>query len=140
MSNEYNRDVANTQGALLKSPIFFIIMAILVGIGSFGLGRVTKIDETREPVQIQGATAQRESVTPIAEVNSAPEPTPAASAKAPLDAGQGKFVASKTGAKYFSLSCSGAKNIKEANRVYFQTEDAAKAAGYTPSATCKDLN
>src|SRR5690606_22759248 len=56
--------------------------------------------------------------------------------EAPLDA-QGtaspKYVASKTGSKYHLPWCGGAKQIKEENKVWFQTKEEAEAAGYEPA-------
>lgn len=49
------------------------------------------------------------------------------------------YVASKTGKKYYLPSCSGAKRIKEENKVWFDTKAAAEAAGYTAASTCKGL-
>lgn len=43
----------------------------------------------------------------------------------------GSFVASKTGKKYYPTDAAAAKKIKEENRVYFATDEAAKAAGYS---------
>lgn len=51
----------------------------------------------------------------------------------------GPIVASKNGTKYYSLTCSGAKRIKEENKVFFASEEDAKRAGLSPSSTCKDL-
>lgn len=47
------------------------------------------------------------------------------------------IVASKGGKKYYFVWCSGAGNIKEANKRYFADEDAAQKAGYTKAASCK---
>ncbi len=47
------------------------------------------------------------------------------------------IVASKGGKKYYFVWCSGAGNIKEANKRYFVDEQAAEKAGYTKAASCK---
>lgn len=51
----------------------------------------------------------------------------------------GPIVASRTGSKYHLLSCSGAKTIKEENKVYFNTSAEAESAGYTKASNCKGL-
>lgn len=51
-----------------------------------------------------------------------------------------KYVASKSGSKYHHPDCSGAKRIKEENRVYFSSESEARAAGYAPAANCSQLS
>ena len=48
-----------------------------------------------------------------------------------------QFVASKTGAKYYSIGCSGINRIKEENRVYFKTEQEAIDKGYERTSTCQ---
>ena len=44
------------------------------------------------------------------------------------------FVASKNGKTYYKISCK--NRIKEENKIYFQTEQDAKKAGYRRSKTC----
>jgi hypothetical protein len=51
----------------------------------------------------------------------------------------GSFVASSKGTKYHRIDCSGAKSINEENRVYFATEESARAAGYAPAGNCPGL-
>ena len=46
----------------------------------------------------------------------------------------GAYVASKNGKDYYKTDCK--NRIKEENKIYFQTEEDAKKAGYGPSATC----
>lgn len=48
----------------------------------------------------------------------------------------GDIVASKNGTKYYKTTCSGAKRIKEENKVYFQTVDDAVMAGYGEAKGC----
>lgn len=54
-------------------------------------------------------------------------------------AAKGKYVASKSGSKYYLPDCSGVKRIKEENKVWFDTVDEAKAEGYEPAKNCKGL-
>ncbi len=49
------------------------------------------------------------------------------------------YIASKNGKAYYLPSCSGVARIKEENKVYFATKQAAEAAGYAPAATCPGL-
>ena len=51
-------------------------------------------------------------------------------------AASGSFVASKSGKKYYPVTCASASRIKDANKVYFQTAAAAMAAGYGAAANC----
>lgn len=49
----------------------------------------------------------------------------------------GAFVASKSGKKYFPVTCGSSKTIKKENAVYFNTSAEAESAGYTQSVQCK---
>lgn len=93
-------------------------VVFLVALASFGLGRLSTLEEVRVPVSIgSAATAER----------------PAA-----LFMG-GLLVASRTGSVYYYPWCSGAQKIAPANQVWFGSEVAAKKAGYAPAKTCKGL-
>ena len=131
MSSEYKSEVGNTQGLLAKGSVFFIILAILVGAGSFGLGRLTKISDAKEPIVVEKPTqvAGVETIAP-----------PIVPEREIAGTTTGQFVASKNGKKYFTVGCSAAKTIKEENKVYFGSQDEAKKAGYEASTMCKDLN
>ena len=52
---------------------------------------------------------------------------------------EGGYVASKSGTKYHLPWCSGAKRIKEENKVFFKTKEEAEKAGYTPASNCKGI-
>lgn len=45
------------------------------------------------------------------------------------------IYASSRGTKYYYFNCK--STIKEANKIYFETEQSAERAGYTLSKTCK---
>ena len=64
------------------------------------------------------------------------DPAPAASV---ASSGAGKYVASRNGTKYYLPTCSGAKRIKEENKVWFETVEVAKAEGYTAAANCDGI-
>lgn len=44
---------------------------------------------------------------------------------------QGKYLASKNGTKYYTPTCSGAKRIKEENRIWFNSAEDAILQGYS---------
>jgi hypothetical protein len=104
-----------------EKDIILIIIIFLVALISFGLGRLSKIGESRAPITIENLN----KVEPLT--------------------GQGStlanktIVASKNGTKYHYVWCSGASTIKEENKVYFSTVEEARSAGYTPAANCKGL-
>jgi len=96
--------------------IFAIV--VLVGLISFGLGRLSALEEAKPPISVQMAP--------------------------PLDSPQGTYmggliIASKSGNSYYFPWCSGAEKIAAANKVWFDSETEAKAAGYAPAKNCKGL-
>ena len=101
---------------------FILASVLLVGILGYGLWRLAELEEGRAPVRIIEPALVSESLTPQRG-----------------EAVEGKYVASKSGAKYHLPWCAGAKRIKEENKVWFDTEEAAIAAGYTPAANCPGL-
>lgn len=107
-------------------------IVVLVGVGAFGLGRLS-VEPHKTPLRVlyPGATVVEplENLAAIAEAASFPD-----------DArGVGNVVASKNGTKYYLTTCSGANRIKQENRVYFDSIEAARAAGYEPAANCPGL-
>ena len=95
-----------------------IAVVLLVGLSSFGLGRLS-------------ATEASKSVISVSEASDLPEP-------AGMAVG-GLVVASRNGSVYHFPWCGGASQIKIENQVWFSSEDAAEAAGYSPSKSCKGL-
>ncbi len=107
--------------------ILVIIIIILVGLGSFGLGRLSKNDQNSGiKVEYEGQEANiiKSTENSLNSLN-----TESSNFK--------NFFASNRGTKYYSLGCSGGKTIKEENRVYFDTTKDAESAGYVLSSTCK---
>ncbi|TSC55111.1 MAG: Uncharacterized protein LiPW30_577 [Parcubacteria group bacterium LiPW_30] len=107
---------------LQNKDIFTILTIILVAFASFGLGRLSKIEETKTPVTITG----NGEIGEISNFNN-------------ITAGEKRFVASRNGKKYFLEWCSGAKTISPQNKITFSSEEEAKNAGYTPAANCPGL-
>ncbi len=69
-----------------------------------------------------------------------PEASPTIPApKASGEATAHTYVGSKNGTKYHLPTCSGAKNIKEENRIWFGSREEAEAKGYQPASNCKGI-
>lgn len=90
------------------------LLVILVGLGSFGLGRMSMLEAQKAPITVSQAVTG-------------------------ALAGGGQVVASKSGTKYHYPWCGGANGISEKNKITFESVDAARAAGYTPAGNCKGL-
>jgi hypothetical protein len=137
--------LAKGKQQVAKIPTEALVLAILLlsSLSSFGLGilyaKDTGIAGAATPgiVDASGpsylkASAQEASVAAAA--------TPAeAEQNAPAIPEGGQFVASKSGQRYYFPWCSGAKQIKEGNKIWFDSREAAEAKGYTPAKTCKGL-
>ncbi len=124
---EYFKKIKPYEGDLILA---FVI--ILVAFLSFGLGRLSKMEESKVPITIENVGAGAISAfsntdAKNIDVNNGEIPT------------GGTLVASKNGAKYHFPWCSGALRIKDENKIWFQSEKEAKKAGYGPAANCKGL-
>lgn len=109
---------------IADDAVFFSVLLVLVGVLSFGLGRqsVTESLFAKPVQQTAGITLFQATNTPEVPV-----------------LGSERVVTSKSGTKYHLLHCPGAAQIKESNKVYFDSIELAKAAGYTAAANCPGL-
>jgi hypothetical protein len=105
--------------------ILVIIIIILVGLGSFELGRLSK-STTTPGIKIEYG-GQEANIIGSLEENLVDT----------QKSTSGNFFASSRGSKYYSISCSAGKTIKEENRIYFATSTEAEGAGYELSSSCK---
>ena len=114
---------------LADDALFTAILLILVGVVSFGLGRQSILENGQGQVRNQAAAG----ITFIQAEKSAENPL-----KSTYSDGV-RVVASKSGSKYHLLTCPGATQIKEENKVYFDSKASAEAAGYGPAANCEGI-
>ena len=103
---------------------FYAVLLCLIGIIAFVLGRYSVLPPE---ISIMPAIISEQNQAGVVFID-------APAAEPVLDAVQ--VVASSGGTRYHLLTCSGAKSIKEANKIYFDSIEQAKAAGYTPAANC----
>ena len=96
-----------------------VAIVFLVALASFGLGRLSALEDDRPPVAVTEA--------------------PAAMKPQAMAMG-GLLVASRTGSTYYYPWCSGASKIALANQVWFASEAAEQKAGYAPAKNCKGLS
>lgn len=109
---------------LTSDTLFMGTLLILVAIVAFLLGRysVTEIVSSRQPATVQAGISAE-----FVPKNASLEPY------------NGEVVASRSGSKYHALTCPGASQIKESNKIVFAHAAAAVAAGYEPAANCPVL-
>ena len=113
----------------INKNAFLIILALLLSFFSFQLGRLSG-PSSGEPIKIQNAAIKEifneEVFGPVNEGGGEGEDLK-------IDF---RVVVSKNSNKYHFLWCSGAKLIKEENKIYFNTEAEAISAGYTLAGNC----
>ena len=113
--------------------ILVVIIVILVGLGAFILGRLSKENDqtnTNTGYTDQNNDQNANTVSSISDVG-IPQGSPT------LNTSGKNFFASSKGKKYYTTNCSAGKNIKPANMIYFNTATEAAFAGYTLSSSCK---
>jgi len=106
---------------LENKDIFTILIIVLVAFLSFGLGRLSKIEESRIPIKIENSASVLSGTNKL---NNNPEML---------------YVASVNGESYHFPWCSGAQRISETNKVTFASIEEARAQGYKPAGNCPGL-
>lgn len=121
------QDIAGKiKGFLGSRELFPVLLLLLVGIASFGLGRLAE----RASSPASGMEAAVAGAGEVVEAGTLGE------ANLPPAAG---YVASRHGEKYHLPWCAGAGHIASENEVWFATEEEARAAGYEPAANCRGI-
>jgi hypothetical protein len=127
--------------------IFIPALIILVGIGSFGLGRLSKIESNKRgfsieaPANVAQIIKNKNLLLNADPNNKQTEKTLSNEQIDQKSIGKtGEVVASKTGTKYHFPWCSGARTIAEKNKIWFNSAEEARKAGYQPASNCKGLN
>ena len=124
-----------------SDEVYIALVVIFVGIGAFGLGRLSKIESARQGVTIEAPAAVVEALVAensVSNLASGPSNTDFSPVSDSSKTG-GQVVASKTGTKYHFPWCAGARTISEANKITFNSAEEARASGYTPASNCKGL-
>lgn len=135
--------------SFLNGKYFVPVIIILVAIIGFALGRISGLQEKREPVRVLGSDSSSKVLGEVLDDSiSPPNPRPnVTSGQASSRTGEGSsaisesgmVVASKNGTKYHYPWCAGAKQIADKNKITFSSIEEARASGYTPASNCKGL-
>ncbi|HRH30808.1 MAG TPA: hypothetical protein PK886_01935 [Candidatus Paceibacterota bacterium] len=119
------KDFLNTKGGADLAIGVLLILAMIV---SFLLGRLSK--DAKNAIIIEPSGEKTNQIEPVAyTIDNVKEQT--------KELGIESIVASKRGSKYYFIWCSGAKNLSEANKIYFSSEALAQNAGYSLATNCK---
>lgn len=115
---------------IIKQNIFLIFLIVLIAFLSFQLGRISKT--AGQPIKIEKASI-REIFQPDANIR-----IDANNADRGVEKVDFRVVASKksTSGKYHFLWCPGAKQIKEENKIFFNSEKEAISGGYALAGNC----
>lgn len=139
-------DEKHENKANYKHHLINAVLLILVATISFAVGKLVS-SHSSQSVSVK---SEEEVITPqksggvkgnsVATVSESIEIIKKPEKNTPkAERGGVPIVASKNGTKYYSLGCSGAKRIKEENKIFFASVTEAQKAGLSPSSTCKDL-
>jgi len=135
LNGKKERDWREKTGDFLENRYFISVVIILIAIIAFSLGRVSGLQEKREPVRVY--TSLPNPSPKLGEGSSATLGT--GEVKGASTDSSGQVVASKNGTKYHYPWCAGAKQISAKNLITFNSIEEARAKGYTPASNCKGL-
>ncbi|MFA5770860.1 MAG: hypothetical protein WC894_05205 [Patescibacteria group bacterium] len=122
-----------------RKDIISVLIIIFVAFSSFGLGRLSKIEESKEGISIIYPPNYEQMLTANVNqsLNAGAEKGSKVIGKTTSDESNQTILASKNGTKYYFTWCSGVSRIKEENKIWFATEQEAQMRGLTKSSTCK---
>lgn len=139
---------------VLKDDGFYYgTIILLVGVISFGLGRWSMTTSLEKAVPSAITVTQSASLGTIGNslnskiASTSPKnPTQqektsntSIGAQEPITAENATYVGSRKGTKYHLLSCPGAKQISEENKLFFTSKEEAMKSGYSPASNCKGI-
>ncbi len=120
----------------LADRLLIPAIILLVGAGSFGLGRLSVLEKSPPRLIIHPPGDAKAQAEPAGWAEESPTALEGSSSPIGAPDGPKNFVASKNGTRYYPAGCPGAKRIAAANQLWFATAAAAAAAGFTPAAGC----
>lgn len=137
---EIKYNLKNHYGGLFnyEREIFYGLFLVLVAFLSFGLGRLTKIEESRLPVKIENIQLSSTDEKKLNDIE-IKNLSSSLETKIPVNYQTGAVIVSKNGKRYHFPWCASAKTIKEENKVIYNSEQEALSAGYTLAGNCKRL-
>jgi hypothetical protein len=127
--NNKDKIYSQENGLKIKDDLFVVFLIFLVGMASFGLGKISSLEKRKVPISI--LNTQESMYASVSESIQTDKKVGATE--------KGTVVASKSGTKYYYPWCSGVARIKEENKVWFNSIDEAKARGLTPASGCIGL-
>ena len=105
----------------IKEDVFIVLVVVFIGLAGFGLGKLSALEKGRGSVDIR------------------PQNQFALASSTTTGNFQNLLVASKTGKKYHFPWCTGASQITDKNKIWFNSYEEAQKAGYTAASNCPGL-
>jgi len=124
-----DRLYSSEKGLKIKADIFIVFVIILVGLASFGLGKLSAFEKKKVPISIS-ETSEKVYLSQNNESQTQ---------SLRSEENKGVVVASRSGTKYYYPWCSGVARIKEENKVWFNSIEEAKSKGLSPASGCLGL-
>ncbi|MCU0678730.1 MAG: hypothetical protein MUF19_04105 [Candidatus Pacebacteria bacterium] len=122
---------------LADDLVFTSLLLCCVAVTAFILGRASALPTTLGGQEQSESTVRQTALLPVPVPGLGGSSTPPiVTAPAAAAVETGPIVASKSGTKYHLVTCPGAKQIKEENKIYFTTTAEAEASGYTAASNC----
>lgn len=110
--------------------LLYILVIILVSVGSFILGRMSTNKLNNEKAYIVNGTKEGSQ-----KVTLYPKSSKITSQDSSTQV-DNRYVASKNGKLYYRVGCGSSSRIKEENKVFFDSTLSAEQAGYQASESC----
>lgn len=119
-----------------NEELFLVAVILLVGLVSFGLGRLSSAQQTGVEFVVESTPLSADELHTAV---TAPDEWNVDAGSDSLNGEEGAIVGNKNSKIYHLPTCSGAQRMLEANKVFFATASAAKSAGYRPAGNCPGL-
>lgn len=133
MSINHFLDKIKGQIDIDTTTLICLLVVVLVGLSSFGLGRLSAPsmkDGYVSKLENKNTGLVKEEMGESIKIESSMENIVSIEKER-------MYVASKNGKLYYSLNCAGAKRISEKNKVWFADATEAEKSGYELSSSCK---
>lgn len=100
----------------MKKEYLIIIIIILVGLASFGLGRMSALENAGEENKVEFIVPELSKID--------------------MSFKDLSYVASINGTKYYPRGCKAVNRIRAENRIYFKSGSDAQKSGYGYTSSC----
>lgn len=122
-----------------KETFMYLCIIILVGLSSFGLGRLSVLSQNKLYNEESRSVTEIPKIVPsdtIEQIILLNDSQKDQSNNMEIEQ-EKKYVASKNGKLYYTKGCKAANRIKPENEIWFSSAEEAKRAGLSASTSCK---